>query len=107
MSNIIAWELIAIIITLLGGFGALSYQIGRRTIEFDNVKAELNEVSNRMAVHEKECHERQKRITEQFAEGSKRFAVLQERLDQVLSVVAEIKEKLDPPKPKPKRRTRT
>lgn len=89
-------ELIGIILTLVIGFGGLSYQIGRWTKKTDSVEDKLGEVEGWIKAHDSECDEREKRIDKRLGEGSTQMALLtqgQETLqDDINEIKSDIKE---------------
>ncbi len=88
----VEWELVAILLTLIGGFGSMAYLLGRRNSDLDQVQREMIEVKKNQAAHESDCKEREatrqresQGFREKLAEGSVKFALLedgQERLEQ-------------------------
>lgn len=89
---VISGELIGVIVTLIAGFGGLSYMIGRRS-------KDLEAVAGGLAVHEMKCAKRQKNLRKwqkkndnRLAEGSTKMALLEERYAHLHEDVRAIRE---------------
>ena len=85
-------ELIGIIVTLIIGFGGLSYQIGRWTKKTDAVQEKMAEVEGWIGAHDNKCDHRESRTNERLAEGSTKMAILDERTKAMQEDIREIKE---------------
>lgn len=91
-ASLVEWELVAILVTLIGGFGSLAYMLGKRNSDLDQVQIEISEVKKSQADHAKDCkdiearrQEESKGIQEKLHEGSVKFALLengQKRLEE-------------------------
>ena len=87
----IDYELIALIVTVLGGFATLSYQVGKRTGDIDGLTKGLEAAITRITSHEEECSERHIKIDGRLAEGSSKMAILEERSKATKDDVREIR----------------
>lgn len=96
---IIAWELLAILVTLLGGFGTLAFQVGRRSKDIDVLTEATKKNAEALQEHDEECKlaraadaEWKRDIEKRLAEGSKHMAVFDERGKTIQEDIREIKE---------------
>ena len=89
--DIISAELIAVIVTLIVGFGGISYQIGRRANDLDELKLTVKDTVVGLQSHESECIGREKEIQSKLAEGSVKMAVLETHSQAVRKDISEIK----------------
>lgn len=100
---LISYELIGVIVSIIGGFGVLSYQIGRRSKDIDVLAEAVEANTNELNAHNDDCKvERQQaagyrtRTDERLAEGSKHMAVLDERTKSMQEDIREIKDAVKP-----------
>ena len=94
---IIEWELIAILITLFGGFGTLAFLLGRKNSDIEHLQKEVKEVKENQEAHEGECKEHRAKqdeaneeVKERLATGSTKLALLnagQERIEKSLDEI--------------------
>lgn len=78
-------ELLALILSVLAGFGGLSYQIGRRSNAIEILAKRLDD-------HEDGCAERADKVDGRLAEGSTKMAVMDTKIGEIRDDVKEIKE---------------
>lgn len=83
-------ELIAVIVTVISGFGVLSFQIGRKFNKVENLDQRFN-------VHEEDDRKRNEDIAQRLADGSEKMGlipVLDERTQNMQSDLRQIKSAL-------------
>ena len=95
-TEVIQWELIAVIITLLGGFGTIAFMLGKRNTDIDNLQGDTNENKTIIQKHLEDCVEKREEISEKLAEGSTKFALIEQGQKTMQSDINTIKEWLRP-----------
>jgi len=91
-TTVIAWELVAILVTLLGGFGGLAFQIGRRSSELEKLTVEVAAVKAEQKAHGDQCHEDKKALDKRLSDGASKMSALDERTKAMQEDIREIKD---------------
>ena len=89
--DMVSAELLVLIVTVLGGFATLSFQIGRRSKDVDELVKKTAATAQSLLDHEKHCVDREVKTQERLAEGSKTLAIHGERLEAMHEDIREIK----------------
>ena len=87
-------ELIALILTVAGGFVGLSYQIGRRARDVEVLADELRDVREFAHEHDRKCDERNAKVDARLADGSTKMALLGQSQERMETDIREIKDHL-------------
>lgn len=96
---IITWELFGILISIVGGFGVLSFQVGRRSSDIDALAEATKANTAAISAHNDECKteraqaaDYRSKTNDRLADGTAKMAVLDERTQVMQSDIREIKE---------------
>ena len=95
-TNVLSYELIAIIITLLGGFSTIVYLLGKRNRDIDHLQEEVEECKQNLQDHDEACKKTNKEIMDKLSEGSNRFTRIETMIDSMKETLAEIKDMVRP-----------
>ena len=94
-ATIIEWELIAILVTLIGGFVGLAFQIGRKSSDLEAVEKDLQEVKAELKAHDDQCKVDKAAMNARLAEGSTELALLKSGQGRIESDVKEVRRILE------------
>ena len=102
------WGLVVATVTGFGGFGLLllrlSYSLGRQTEIQDGLVTAVQKLADDLGGHVHEDANHFKEINDRLAEGSKKMAVFDERLQALQDDVREIKRVVTDDQYRPRRR---
>ena len=96
--EVVQWELIGVIFTLISGFGTLIYIIAKRNTELTHLQQGLGTVVKNQSDHNKGCIEQWKEqnevntaIKERLAEGSAKFVSIEKGQDRIEDSLKDLK----------------
>lgn len=98
---LISIEILALIVSVLVASGAviaylvkISYQLGQRNTDLDNLGSTVKELREDLDDHEKHCGKREEEIRTRLETGATKFATLEEGQKGIKDDVREIKDLL-------------